>query len=505
MAEVAAKSAGEVSRALRRTAALRIDTSDRVLIAVALALFALRLVIAGNTGLVDDEAYYRIWSLAPALSYFDHPPMVAWIIAAGRAIAGDTVIGVRLLAPASLLLGAVLLWRTASLLYGTGTARRAVWLMLAMPLLAVGGIIVTPDVPSVLFSGMVLWGLAELDRSQNANWWLAIGLLAGLGLLSKYTNLFLGATIVIWLFAVPANSRWLRTPQPWIGALLAVSLASPVVIWNAEHGWASFAKQFGRVTHSGSAGSAYMFEMAGTFLGLASPLIAILAIAGLAQITRRAFASRKSADVLLTASVLPMLLYFIAHALHDRVQGNWLAPLYPPLAICAAVGLDAIVPERRRQAVFVIAIVLGFLVTVVIYAHALSPIQAVAVHKDPTEQMRGWSALADAIDEKRREAGAAWVATSSYATTGQLAFALKDRSEVVQLDERLRYIFLPALPQFLLAKPALYVELDRRVDLPLLRAKFRSVVPVGSLIRANGSDGATYRLFLLSDPWRSPI
>ena len=269
MAEVAAKSAGEVSRALRRTAAPRIDTADRVLIAVALALFALRLVIAGNTGLVDDEAYYRIWSLAPALSYFDHPPMVAWIIAAGRAIAGDTVIGVRLLAPASLLLGAVLLWRTASLLYGTGTARRAVWLMLAMPLLAVGGIIVTPDVPSVLFSGMVLWGLAELDRSQNANWWLAVGLCAGLGLLSKYTNLFLGATIVIWLFAVPGNSRWLRTPQPWIGVFIAVALASPVVIWNAEHGWASFAKQFGRVTHSGSAGSAYVFEMAGTFVGLA--------------------------------------------------------------------------------------------------------------------------------------------------------------------------------------------------------------------------------------------
>jgi hypothetical protein len=164
-----------------------------------------------------------------------------------------------------------------------------------------------------------------------------------------------------------------------------------------------------------------------------------------------------------------------------------------------------ILPERWRQAVFAIAIALGFFVTAVIYAHALSPIQAVAVHKDPTEQMRGWPALADAIDEKRRETGAAWVATSSYATTGQLAFALKDRSEVVQLDQRLRYIFLPPLPQVLLVKPALYVELDRRVDLPLLRAKFRSVVAVGSLIRDNGGDGATYRLFLLSDPWRSPI
>lgn len=281
--------------------------------------------------------------------------------------------------------------------------------------------------------------------------------------------------------------------------------ASPVVIWNAEHGWASFAKQFGRVAHSGSAGSAYVFEMAGTFLSLASPLIAILAIAGLAQITRGAFASRKSADVLLTASVLPVLLYFVAHALHDRVQGNWLAPLYPPLAISVAVGLEAIVPERRRQGVFVIAVALGFLVTAVIYAHALNPIRAVVLHKDPTEQMRGWPALADAIDEKRRETGAAWIATSSYATTGQLAFALKERGEVVQLDERPSYIFLPPLPQVLLAKPALYAELDRRVDLPLLRAKFRSVVAVGSLIRDNGGDGATYRLFLLSDPWRSPI
>ena len=135
----------------------RIDTADRALIAVALALFALRLIIAGNTGLVDDEAYYRIWSLAPSLSYLDHPPMVVWIVAAGRALSGDTVIGVRLLAPACLLLGAVILWRTALLLYGTETARRAVWFMLAMPLLAVGGIILTPDLPSVLFSGMVLW------------------------------------------------------------------------------------------------------------------------------------------------------------------------------------------------------------------------------------------------------------------------------------------------------------------------------------------------------------
>ena len=130
-------------------------SANNLLLAAVLALTALRLAIASYTGLVDDEAYYRIWSLAPALSYLDHPPMVAWIIGAGRAIAGDTSLGVRLLAPVIVLAGAAILWRTAELLYGPVIARRAVWIMLAMPLLAIGGIIVTPDLPSVLFAGLV--------------------------------------------------------------------------------------------------------------------------------------------------------------------------------------------------------------------------------------------------------------------------------------------------------------------------------------------------------------
>src|SRR5438128_6431185 len=100
--------------------------ANNVLIAVLLTLFILLLYAAGSTGLVNDEAYYRIWSLAPSLSYYDHPPMIAWLIAAGRAIAGDTALGVRFFAPIVYLLSALLLWRTAFLLYDSITARRAV-------------------------------------------------------------------------------------------------------------------------------------------------------------------------------------------------------------------------------------------------------------------------------------------------------------------------------------------------------------------------------------------
>ena len=480
------------------------DRPGALLIAVALGLCALRLFVAGATGLVDDEAYYRLWSLAPSLSYLDHPPMVAWLIGAGRAVAGDTPLGVRLLGPTLLLLGTALIWRTALLLYGGKIARRAAWFVLAMPLLGIGGIIITPDLPSVAFSGLVVLGLIELERSGDANWWLAIGLFAGLGLLSKYTNLFLGATILIWILAVPGNTKWFRAPQLWIGGLVAAIVGSPVAIWNAEHDWASFAKQFGRVAHNARGGGSYISEFLGNFLALASPVIGVLAIVGLVGVTRAALAKRKSSDVLLAATIWPMLAYFLVHALHDRVDGNWPAPLYLPLAIAAALGLDAIRSERWREATYRTALTVGFVMIAFIYAHALHPL--VTVGRDPTEQLRGWPAFGDAIDQKRREAGAEWIATSSYATTGQLAFAVKGRSEVAQLDQRLRYIFLPALAPGLVAKPALYVELQRRIDPELLKDKFGKVVPLGSLTRVNGTkDGATYQLFLVTDPPVPPL
>jgi hypothetical protein len=485
-----------------------LNREDKVMITIALTLCAVRFVMAAYCGFIDDEAYYRLWSLAPALSYFDHPPVIAWIIGAGRALVGDTSLGVRLLAPPILLLGTAALWRTAQLLYGPETARRATWFMLAMPLLAIGGIIVTPDLPSVLFSVLVLWALAEFDRSQNDNWWLAVGLFAGLGLISKYTNLFLGATILIWLAAVAGNRKSFTAPQFWVGGLIAAAITTPVIIWNGEHGWASFAKQFGRVT-SGNSGHAiyHIFELIGSFLGLASPLIAVIAIAGLAHISRSAFVDRKSPDVLLAATVLPILIYFFVHCLHDRVQGNWLAPIYPAMAICAAVGVERLAPKSLRRVV-VGASGLGFVVTSIIFVHALFPFRAASVLKDPTMQMHGWSIFSDAIEKKCRETGAVWIATASYGTTGQLAFGLRSRRAVAQIDERIRYTFLPPLPPSILKGPALFVDLENHAAswLPQLRTKFEKITPLGILSRHDGSEsGVKYGLYLLSNPSQAPF
>jgi hypothetical protein len=476
-----------------------------LLVAAIAGLTLARVLVAGSTGLTDDEAYYRLWGLAPALSYLDHPPMVGWMIAAGRWIAGDDTLGIRLGAVLVSLVGPFILWRTTSLLFGPRVAQRAVWIALAMPLMAVGGIIVTPDTPSVLFWGLSAWALAELHVSRNANWWFMVGVFAGLGVLSKYSNLFVGAGIILWLLAVPANRYWFRTWQLWAGGVLAGVLALPVVLWNAQHDWVSFAKQFGRVGHGHQVTAHYLGELAGSFFGLASPGIAALALLGLARVVRSASAKRDQSNAMVAAGILPLLSYFLLHALHDRVQPNWLAPLYPSFAICAAIALATIDKTRSPGNLFGSlgkgALAVGFVLSGLIYIHAVTPLAQIPGLKDPSSQMRGWRQLAADVERIRVATGACWIATSSYATTGQLAYELKGKAPVAQLTERLRYLHLPAIDDATLACPALYVELERRRSESLLLERFRSVSFVANVVRKDRAAIASYAIYLVAGPY----
>lgn len=472
-----------------------------LLAASVLAIAVLRSLVAANIGLTDDEAYYRLWSLSPALSYFDHPPMVAWFMAMGRGIAGDTAFGIRCVSIAAFVIGAAALWRTSALLFNSRIAETASWFMLAMPLMALGGIIITPDTPSVLFTGLVVWSLAELQRSKNPMWWLAVSVFAGLGLLSKYTNLFVGASIVLWLIGVPSARAWFRSWQLWAGGLIAAVIASPVVIWNAQNDWASFGKQFGRVARGHEFTAAYALEMIGGFLGLASPIIAVLALVGLYAVTKSALTRRGPAHTLVAATLVPALAYFLMHALHARVQANWLAPLYPSFAICAALAAHVLISRQWSRSVRLGGIALGCLITSLIYVHAFHPLSIAQLRRDPTDQMRGWAELASAVDRIRIENHASWVSTSSYATTGQLAFALKGRTEVHQLNERQRYLNLPRPSDSLLASPAIYVELKRRERPELLQERFQAVRKLGDFKRPTGvSSFESYAVYLISKP-----
>src|SRR4051812_18937005 len=302
-----------------------------------LALVVLRLGAAAWTPLTFDEAYYWMWSKHLAGGYYDHPPGVAAVIRLGTMIAGDTELGVRLV---SILLALPMSWavyRAATILFGgVRVAATATMLLNVTLMAAVGTLIVTPDAPLLVAASFVLFFLSKVLQTGRGAWWLAVGAAVGAALLSKYTALFFGPAILIWLLIVPKLRRWLVSPWPYLGGLVALAVFSPVIVWNADHQWVSFIKQMGRAGIEGFH-PGFIGELIPTQIAFATPLIGILGAMGLYALARHkdgTIASR----ALINSVFWTITLYFVWHSLHARVEANWFAPVYPAFAIAAAAA-----------------------------------------------------------------------------------------------------------------------------------------------------------------------
>src|SRR6059058_3046400 len=252
-----------------------------------LALVALRLGAAAWTPLTFDEAYYWMWSKHLAGGYYDHPPGVAAVIRLGTTFAGDTELGVRL---ASILFALPMSWalfRTASILFGgVRVAATATMLLNVTLMAAVGTLIVTPDAPLLVASSFVLFYLTKVLETGRGAWWLAVGAAVGAALLSKYTALFFGPAILIWLVIVPKLRHWLVSPWLYLGGMVALALFSPVILWNADHHWVSFIKQIGRARIEDFR-PAFIAELIPTQIVFATPLVWVLGAMGLYALFRR--------------------------------------------------------------------------------------------------------------------------------------------------------------------------------------------------------------------------
>lgn len=455
-----------------------------------IGLVALRLAIAAWLPLTFDEAYYWQWSKHLAGGYYDHPPMVAVVIWLGTLIAGDTEFGVRLV---SVLLGLPMSWavfRAAQLLFGgVRIACTATLLLNATLIAAAGTIIVTPDAPLLVASSFVLYALAQVLASGRGIWWLAVGAAVGVALLSKYTAMFFGPIILIWLLWVPKLRRWLTSPWPYLGGLLALALFSPVLWWNAEHDFVSFAKQLGRARIE-SFRPAYIAELIPTQFAFATPLVFILGVLGLYALARRDVGATGS-RTLISATVWTIVVYFAWHALHARVEANWLSPIYPAFAIAGAVAATAVPWGERMQRLVRFcsnwAVPTGLLLLVLAAVQANTGVLT-GFRRDASVRTVGvgFAQMAAEIEAVRVRVGASCVLADDYGNTGWLAFYLPKGTCVAQRNQRLRWVNAPEPAPELLAGKLLLVGEDQAAALPSVQASFERIERVGVVQRKRG-------------------
>ena len=211
-------------------------------IGVLIYLTLLKLFYLGVPELLFEEAYYWNYAQHLDIGYLDHPLMVAWIIKAFTFILGNNEFAVRI--------GAFLCWFVTGryvfkLTKKTLNENSAYWALVLVAVLptyfSFGWFI--PDAPLTACWAAAIYYFHQVIVKGNEKAWLGVGIALGLGMISKYTIALLGGAMVLFLLVDKDARKWLARPEPYFALLITCVLFSPVIIWNMQHAWASFAFQ----------------------------------------------------------------------------------------------------------------------------------------------------------------------------------------------------------------------------------------------------------------------
>lgn len=299
---------------------------------------ALRLAYMGWIELLPEEAYYWQYAQHLAPGYIDHPPLVGATIWVFTRLLGISEFALRAGAVFWWMLSAWAVWKLACELRGKCAAACAVMLFALLPYFFGAGLMITPDSPLLAFWAWALWFLYRIFFHNSRGAWYGLALCLGLGMLSKYTIALLGPSLLLFMLLDREAGRSLFRIDPYLCALLALLLFSPVILWNMDNQWASFAFQGSQRIHQ--APRFYLPE----FL---LHLLAVLTPAGLAVFLRLPGLSVNRRELtFLGCLILPAVLLFAGFSLQHQVKLNWSGPVF--LALLPVLGAS-VLWQRHEQ------------------------------------------------------------------------------------------------------------------------------------------------------------
>lgn len=421
-----------------------------LLSALTVAGFALfRAVVMGTTGLGDSESYYWAWSKHPGLSYYDHPPLTAWLIHLSTAIGGDTSFWVRL---PSLSLFALMSWFLYRLCVELFDDRRIAFFSLVtfnlIPMFGIGALQMVPDIPAaVCYLAFVILARRVLENDGPGWIWLLMGAVMGVGLLGKYFVILLLPSVMILTAAVPKYRHWYRRPEPYLMGLVALLFFAPVIWWNYSNEWPSF--KFHLVNrHTGQPFTADNF---GRLFGGQALYVTPLYLFGLLW---GAYAGVKAAmkgdnrHALLAAFSIPTLAFFyFVTAWTNESEPHWPAFGYlTAIVMMTERGLAAIEAtgdgtKKWMSRYFGFATAMAGVVFALFYIHVYHPILPIKPKYDIVNELYGWDMagveIQKAYDGLATDTGKKPFALAHHwVLCSQMMFATKNRIEVACLNEK---------------------------------------------------------------------
>jgi membrane-associated phospholipid phosphatase len=439
-----------------------------------------RLFVIGQLGLGDDEGHYFAFSRHPQLSYFDHPPLIGLIIRASTTIFGINEFAVRLPTVLLFVLTCYLLFLLARDMFNDRVAFFAVLLMNVTPVFSfLGSVLTVPDAPLAFFWAAFMfcfWKVLtpvtfKMDnpdgkfhyskiwvKKERSWYWYLMGLLLGLGLLSKYNMILLVPSIAVFLYFSKRHRSWFSRPEPYIGLFISFLVFLPVILWNLQNGWASFGFQlshgFGKAAPKFSI--ALLLKCLGAQAGYISPLLFFIYWFSVFFFAYKAFREKDRRALFIFSFSFPTLFLFNSIASFNEILPHWPATGYMVLTIAVADIAVNVWHKKWFMGLTIAAWALGAMLTVLVPLQALYKVlppelflpksEAFKVEDgvtkaekvDVTNELYGWDAVGRRVAELKGFANDdPFIFTQRHYLSSQLTFYVPGHPRIYCLSERI--------------------------------------------------------------------
>jgi hypothetical protein len=423
-----------------------------------------RFLCVARIPLGNGEAYYFTWSRFLSLSYNDHPPLVAWMVRL------TTAFGI---SPASVRLGPVLaaglfgylLYRLGERLATPRAALYALVLVTGLPVFLISSLVLNPEAAlAPLWVGFLL--AVEAMRERDEPWRpLVAGALLGAAFLAKYTAILLVPAVLLYAVASKPMRRWFARPSFYLGALLALLVTLPVIVWNHQRGWPSLHLHLveraaatavpvageNKINHlveiSSSSGIGALESVLRLVVGQVmsySPLLAPLLVVGIGWAIARA--KKDDRALFLASFCVPVLLFLLVTMARVKdSEQHWTMMAFVPAVLAAGIVLDGASlgsKALRWLGAGGVALSGAFFVLANVHVHSTALLRLLPADKydpkaDLVNELVGWDRVKASVAQAVNAApGEVVLASTHYSMCGRLAFETGDQPPVFCLTAR---------------------------------------------------------------------
>jgi hypothetical protein len=276
-----------------------------------------------------------------------------------------------------------------------------------------------------------------------------------------------------------------------------------VLIWNAQHDWASFKFQFVRASAAHELSLRTVGDFFGLQLGQVGPILLPVVLSGAVLTAWRGYRKRDATSILLSTCVLVPFGYFLWKSLSLRIGDTWPMFMWPVGFAAAAINI-AMLPREGWPAWMVkstvswatAAVASGLVLVVLVFLYSVASPWNLIGRTDPIGGEAGWAEVASRAEAAMKETGASWIATTDYRTYAMLRWHLRDRVPVIQVNERARFLgFGDPGMSVVSGHAGLYVARDPDDAGPIWTSTSAVLEPVGRVDRTwRGVVMSTYTL-----------